>query len=77
MAEKESALVLRPVVALPVALYDSNGLLFELFDGGQHLRHHQIVWKRLEPIGEQACASSSPSEAAIDPQFAKMDSGQF
>jgi hypothetical protein len=63
MAEKESALVLRPVVPLPIALYDSNGLLFELFDGGQPLRRHPIVWKRLEPTGEQAPAtlSSEPS----------------
>ena len=59
MAEKESALVLRPVVPLPIALYDSNGLLFELFDGGQPLRRHQIVWKRLEPTGGQAPATFS------------------
>jgi hypothetical protein len=59
MAEKESALVLRRVVPLPIALYDSNGLLFELFDGGQPLRRHQIVWKRLEPTGGQAPATFS------------------
>jgi hypothetical protein len=65
MAEKESALVLHPVVPLPIALYDSNGLLFELFDGGQPLRHHQIVWKRLEPTGGQAPTTFS-SERSRD-----------
>jgi hypothetical protein len=34
MAE-ESVALLQPVVPLPIALYDSNGLLFELYQGGQ------------------------------------------
>ena len=59
MAEKESAFVLRPVVPLPIALYDSNRLLCELFAGGQPLRRHLIVWKRLEPTGGQAPATFS------------------
>lgn len=37
------------VVPLPYALYDSNGLLFELYDGGQRRRPHDIQWVRLEP----------------------------
>ncbi len=37
------------VVPLPYALYESNGLLFELYDGGQRLKQHQIQWVRLKP----------------------------
>ena len=51
MAENESALVLRPVVPLPIALYDSNGLLFELFDGANlcdAIRSSGKDWNRPE-----------------------------
>jgi hypothetical protein len=53
MVEESAALLLR-VVPLPIALYDSNGLLFELYQGGQPSRYHHIVWERLKPIGEEA-----------------------
>ena len=39
-----------PVVPLPIALYESNGLLFELYDGGQPLCPFVIRWERLKPI---------------------------
>ena len=39
-----------PVVPLPIALYDSNGLLFELYDGGQPRRWFAIRWETLKPI---------------------------
>ncbi len=39
-----------PVVPLPYALYDSIGLVFELYQGGQASKHHQIKWVRLEPM---------------------------
>jgi len=39
-----------PVVSLPYALYDSHGLLFELYQGGQPLKLHEISWVRLEPM---------------------------
>jgi hypothetical protein len=39
-----------PVVSLPYALYDSHGLLFELYQGGQPSKHHEISWVRLEPM---------------------------
>jgi hypothetical protein len=39
-----------PVVSLPYALYDSLGLLFELYQGGQPRKHHEISWVRLEPM---------------------------
>lgn len=41
---------LASVVPLPTALYVSNGLIFELFDGGQPRRNFVIRWERLEPI---------------------------
>lgn len=41
-----------PVVPLPIALYESNGLLFELYDGGQPCREFVIRWERLKPICE-------------------------
>ena len=41
-----------PVVPLPIALYESNGLLFELYDGGQPSRPFVIRWERLKPIRE-------------------------
>jgi hypothetical protein len=41
-----------PVVPLPIALYDSNGLLFERYDGGQSSRPFVIRWERLKPIRE-------------------------
>ena len=38
------------VVPLPIALYDSNGLLFELYDGGQPYRSFAIRWETIKPI---------------------------
>jgi hypothetical protein len=38
------------VVPLPVALYESNGILFELYNGGQPYRPMVIRWERLRPI---------------------------
>lgn len=42
MDEKKSVPALRLVIPLPIALYSSNGLLFELYDGGQPCRRHHI-----------------------------------
>jgi hypothetical protein len=38
-----------PVVPLPVALYVSDDLIFELYDGGQPNRQFVIHWERLRP----------------------------
>lgn len=46
-AEPESSRV--AAVPLPVALYISNGLIFEVYDGGQSLRRFSISWDRLIP----------------------------
>jgi hypothetical protein len=55
----DESVALRRVVPLPIALYDSNGLLFELYQGGQPYRHHHIVWERLKPITESDTNTSS------------------
>jgi hypothetical protein len=36
-----------PVIPLPVALYVSDGLIFELYNGGQPHRKFVIHWERL------------------------------
>jgi hypothetical protein len=38
------------VEALPYALYESNGRLFELYNGGKTSLPHAITWVRLKPI---------------------------
>lgn len=37
------------VIPLPVALYVSGELIFELYDGGQPSRRLSICWERLVP----------------------------
>jgi hypothetical protein len=39
-----------PVIPLPIALYSSNGLLFELYNGGQRCRSFAIRWETIKPI---------------------------
>lgn len=39
-----------PVIPFPVALYESNGLLFELYEGGQPYQSTVIRWERLRPV---------------------------
>ena len=41
-----------PVIPLPVALYVSGELIFELYDGGQPCRRFSIRWERLVPMKE-------------------------
>lgn len=38
------------VIPFPIALYESNGLLFELYDGGQPYQPMVIRWERLPPV---------------------------
>lgn len=38
------------VIPLPIALYSSNGLLFELYDGGQPRRSFAIRWETIKAI---------------------------
>jgi hypothetical protein len=51
-----------PVIPLPVALYVSGELIFELYDGGQPCRRFSIRWDRLVPMkenGPEAAPQSS------------------
>ena len=41
-----------PVIPLPAALYVSDGLIFDLYDGGQPCRSFAIRWERLVPAKE-------------------------
>ena len=62
MDEENSVPTFRLVIPLPIALYSSNGLLFELYEGGQPFRRHHIVWERVKTTEEQV--SSGPSSDA-------------
>jgi hypothetical protein len=41
-----------PMIPLPVALYVSDELIFELYDGGRPCRRFPIIWERLVPAKE-------------------------
>lgn len=62
MCEEKSVPALRLVIPLPIALYSSNGLLFELYEGGQLWRRHQIVWERVRTIGERPSTDFSTDQ---------------
>ena len=49
-----------PVIPLPVALYVSDELIFELYDGGQPSRRFSIRWDRLVPTKENEQEAQSP-----------------
>lgn len=38
------------VVRTPVRLYESNGMIFELYDGGHPYQHMAIRWEHVESI---------------------------
>jgi hypothetical protein len=52
------------VIPLPVVLYVSGELIFELYDGGQSCRRYSIGWERFVPTKENepgAAPQSSPT----------------
>ena len=49
-----------PVIPLPIALYVSGDLIFELYDGGQPCRRFSIRWERLAPTKENEPEAESP-----------------
>ena len=52
------------VIPLPVALYVSGELIFELYDGGQPRRRFSICWERFVPGKEsepEASQRNSPT----------------
>ena len=53
-----------PVIPLPIALYVSGELIFELYDGGQPCRRFAIRWERFVPGKDnetERAAQSSPT----------------
>jgi hypothetical protein len=50
----------RPVIPLPVVLYVSGELIFELYDGGHSCRRFSIRWDRLVPTKENEPEAQSP-----------------
>ena len=52
------------VIPSPVALYVSDELIFELYDGGQPCRRFSILWERFVPGKNnepETAAQSSPT----------------
>jgi len=54
-----------PVNPLPIALYVSDGLIFELYDGGQPCRRFSIRWERLIPTRKDQPETVSPHPQAV------------
>ena len=53
-----------PVIPLPIALYVSGELIFELYDGGQPRRRFSIRWERFVPAKDnepEVAPHSSPT----------------
>lgn len=61
---RDDDLARRAVVTLPYALYDSNGILFELYDGGMPRLNHDIQWVRISPIQESTDPPASRSKTS-------------
>jgi hypothetical protein len=40
----------RLIIPIPIALYVSDGLVFELYGGGQPPTEYHIRWQHLKPI---------------------------
>jgi len=62
-----------PAIPLPVALYVSDELIFELYDGGQPCRRFSIGWERLVPAKErepEAVPAEFPNGHAHTPRLA-------
>ncbi len=51
------------VIPLPIALYVSGELIFELYDGGQPCRRFSIRWERLVPAKESEPEAGQPSSS--------------
>ena len=54
-----------PVVPLPIALYVSDELIFELYDGGQPSRRFSIRWERFVPGKESEPEAAAQSSQAV------------
>jgi hypothetical protein len=54
-----------PLIPLPTALYVSDGLVFELYDGGQSCRSFSIRWERLVPAKENEPDAASEGSQTV------------
>ena len=54
-----------PVIPLPIALYVSGELIFELYDGGQPCRRFSIRWERFVPTKESEPEAAAQSSQAV------------
>ena len=54
-----------PVIPLPIALYVSGGLIFELYDGGQPSRRFSIRWERFVPGKESEPEAATQNFQAV------------
>ena len=59
-----------PAIPLPVALYVSGELIFELYDGGQPRRRFSIRWERFVPTktSEPEASPQSPQAGLLTQQ---------
>jgi hypothetical protein len=61
-----------PSIFLPIALYVSGELIFELYDGGQPSRRFSIRWERFVPGKE-----SEPHTPRLVPAFHDPPNADF
>jgi hypothetical protein len=54
-----------PVIPLPIALYVSGELIFELYDGGQPSRRFSIRWERFVSGKESEPEAATQSSQAV------------
>jgi len=54
-----------PVIPLPIALYVSGELIFELYDGGQPYCRFSIRWESLVPGKESEREAAAQSSQAV------------
>jgi hypothetical protein len=54
-----------PSISLPIALYVSGELIFELYDGGQPSRRFSIRWERFVPEKESEPEAAAQSSQAV------------
>jgi hypothetical protein len=54
-----------PVIPLPIALYVSGELIFELYDGGQPSRRFSIRWERFVPGKESESEGAAQNLQAV------------
>jgi hypothetical protein len=57
-----------PVIPLPIALYVSGELIFELYDGGRSSRRFSIRWDRLIPTIDNEPETKRPQAVWLTPQ---------